>query len=38
MWCSNSFFLNEQKTDKAGKILILDTMLDADQYLFNTSL
>ena len=25
-----SFFLNEQKTDKAGRILILDVTLDAD--------
>ena len=26
-----SFTLNKQKTDKAGKILILDVMLDVDQ-------
>ena len=28
-----SFFLNKQKTDKAGRILILDVTLDADQYI-----
>ena len=28
-----SFVLNEQKTDKAGRILILDITLDADQYI-----
>ena len=27
----NSFVLNEQKADKAGRILILDTTLDTDQ-------
>ena len=28
-----SFVLNEQKTDKAGRILILDVMLDGDHYI-----
>ena len=28
-----SFVLNEQKTDKAGRMLILDITLDADQYI-----
>ena len=28
-----SFVLNKQKTDKAGRILILDVTLDADQYI-----
>ena len=28
-----SFFLNKQKTDKAGRILILDVTLDTDQYI-----
>ena len=28
-----SFVLNEQKTDNAGRILILDITLDVDQYI-----
>ena len=28
-----SFFLNKQKNDKAGRILILDVMLDGDHYI-----
>ena len=28
-----SFVLNEQKTNKAGRMLILDITLDADQYI-----
>ena len=28
-----SFVLNKQKTDKAGRILILDVMFDGDHYI-----
>ena len=31
--CKRSFFLNEQKTDEAERILILDIMPDVDQYI-----